>query len=50
MQVRGSYFYLDPDHLGCQELYDKLNIPDPDAPPAEALAVENAAAKAQDKQ
>ena len=33
-QVRNSYYYLDADHLGNQELYDRLNIADPDAPPA----------------
>ena len=33
LQVRNSYYYLDADHLGNQELYDRLNIADPDAPP-----------------
>ncbi len=50
MQVRGSYFYLDPDHLGNRKLYDALNVPDPDAPPAEAVAAENSAAERQDRQ
>ena len=33
LQVRNSYYYLDADHLGNQELYDRLNIADPAAPP-----------------
>lgn len=50
LQVRGSYFYLDSDHMGNKELYDRLNIPDPDAPPVEAVAAENEKAKRQDRQ
>jgi hypothetical protein len=49
LQVRNSYYYLDADHLGNQELYDRLNIADPDAPQpgapgASATAAPDAAA------
>ena len=44
--MRGSYYYLDPDHLGNQQLYDALAVADPDAQAAEAVEAATKAAAA----
>lgn len=35
-QANGRFYYLDGDHFGDRALYDRLNIPDPNAPPTDA--------------
>lgn len=32
MAYVGDFYYVDKDHLGDEELYNKLDVPDPEAP------------------